>query len=111
MLTSIKWVSQFYEEVILIVDDLDECSRPTDVASALSQLASNIKVLCTSRLETEIAEEFSDRSELSMNEAAIQADIDSYIDTRWTNNSRLRKIKPDLKRHLKERLLAENEGM
>ena len=111
MLASIESLSNFYEETTIIVDGLDECSRPTDVASALSQLSTNIKVLCTSRHETEIAEEFSDMSELSMNEAAIQADIGSYIDTRLANDSHLHKIKSNLKRHLKERLLAENRGM
>lgn len=112
IIESVKWLSRFYKKTYIVVDALDECSRITEVCSMLLKLeVSSLKVLAISRPESEIKAVFTDVSQLSMDELAIRADIGIYIDWRLEHDVRLRKIKPDLKRHIKERLLRANDGM
>lgn len=113
MIAAVKYLSKFYREVSIIIDGIDECLRPTELCTILSELAAatNIKVLTISRAESDIAVAFSDVPQLIMDEPAIQADIGIYIDWRLNHDGRLRQVNSDLKKHIKERLLIGNSGM
>lgn len=110
IIKTIKSLAQM-SGLIIIVDGLDECSAPTEICVALSELGmTNIKVLCTSRVEREIGDAFGQHTQMELDDALVQADIAVYIDWRMSNNRGLQKIKPRLKQEIKERLLGQSNG-
>ena len=110
--TTITWLSRSFNTVYIVVDGLDECSDRTSICRAISELAQeNIKVLATSRPETDIASSFSAVKQLEVEETFAQADLAIYIDWRLEHNERLKIIKPALKHDIKANLLSKSQGM
>jgi Ankyrin repeat len=102
-----KWIAAFFTDVTIMLDGLDECSRPwEDFLDHTSQLASgNIKMLVTSRPEGPMFEAFCVKPQMAFDDALIQTDIATYIDFRLANNRGLRNIKVSLKTDIRTKLL------
>jgi len=110
--SSIHSISKLYKEVYVIVDGLDECSKPTDVCVAISTLAhENIKILVTSRPDRDIANSFSAEPTLEIKDAWVNEDIATYIDWRLARDETLVVIKPGLKLDIKNSLVKQSDGM
>jgi len=108
----IKSISQTFKMVSIIIDGLDECSMPSEIASLLVKCsAPNIRILATSRPAGEICDEFSKLPQMELDYALVQADIDTYIDSHLTHDRGLQKIKSSFKTEIKEKLLKESQGM
>ena len=112
MTSAIQWLSRFFANIVIVVDGVDECSDPRALCGALITLAvKNIRVLAISRPERDISTAFSSYPSLEMDEAVNRTDIVVYIEWRMNHDHYLRRIKDDLKEHIKQRLLDNGGGM
>jgi hypothetical protein len=101
----------FFGEVYLVVDGLDECSCRQPLLSTLCQLqGENLRILVTSRPESEIAITLKTFPSLNIDDYAVN---DIGIHVRWAIESdpKLSGIQPHLKRHIQETLIAKSDGM
>jgi hypothetical protein len=111
MTSAIQWLSRFFANIVIVVDGIDECLDPTALCGALITLAvKNIRVLAISRPERDISTAFSSYPSLEMDESLNQTDIGVHIEWRVNHDQYLRRIKNDLKEHIKQRLLANCRG-
>jgi hypothetical protein len=99
-------------KVFIIVDGLDECSMPSEISSLLVKCVDEtIKIWAASRLEREITDEFSGQSQLELDDALVEVDIQTYINWRLANDRGLKKVKPAFKSEMKEKLMKESQGV
>jgi hypothetical protein len=113
MTSAIQWLSQFFTNIVIVVDGIDECLDPKALCDALITLTltlKNTRVLAISRPERDISTAFSSYPSLEMNESLNQTDIGVHIEWRVNHDHYLRRIKDDLKEHIKQRLLANCQG-
>jgi hypothetical protein len=113
MTSTIQWLSRFFAKIVIIVDGIDECLDPRALCSALITLVvKNMRVLAISRPERDISTAFSSYPTLEMDEAVNYRDIVVYVrEWRMNHDLYLRRIKNDLKEHIKQRLLDNCGGM
>jgi hypothetical protein len=110
--SSIRWLSKFFKRIYIVLDGLDECPQPIDVCAVLSELAvMNIKVLVLSQPGGDIAVSMKDKQKLEIEKRFVEADIAVYIDWRLQHDHNLGRMKPQLKREVKEKLLVKSSGM
>jgi hypothetical protein len=108
-------VTSSIDEVYLVVDGLDECENREELLATLSSLpsynqSSSINLLVTSRPETDIDNAFSGKPRLQIDHL-VRSDISAYISWRLAHDEKLKRIKPDLKREIQEKLEAKGAGM
>ena len=115
MLSCLMSVSKSFHDFFVVIDGLDE--RQDDngrkfTLCMLKQMSNpSSHILATSRLETDIEEVFSTTSRMAMDAEAVRHDIMTHIDYRLDCGEKLKKLRPDLKREIKEKLLEKCDGM
>lgn len=112
----IQSLSQFFDEVMIIIDALDECgndrSKVVELLAILNADGFNIKTLFTSRLETDIEVHLQSYEKISI--AATSSDLKLYVASEIESRSRKRLLRtrdPDLKKEIMDRLVEGAEGM
>ena len=79
-------------ETYLVVDGLDECEDPSEVANTFKSLAhsaSNIRVICVSRDSPSIKAAFRECASLKLTPEFVASDIDKYLKNEIGNLSHL----------------------
>ncbi len=79
-------------ETYLVIDGLDECEDPSEVANTLKTLAhsaSNIRVMCVSRDSPSIKAAFQECANLKLTPEFMASDIDKYLKNEIENVSHL----------------------
>jgi hypothetical protein len=104
-----------FHDIFLVIDGLDELQADNGRRFTLEMFAkissSNLHILTTSRLETDIEEAFSEWTCIAMDVEAVRHDITIHIGYRLDHDEKLKKLKPDLKLEIKEKLLQKCDGM
>jgi hypothetical protein len=110
----LNWISQFFSEIYVIIDGVDECTDRDEFCESLGHLVknSNIKVLVASRPEQDIAtaQVFLGKPALNIDEA-VKTDISTHVEWYIEKDRKLRRHKPALKAQLLAKLTAKSDGM
>ena len=101
-------------KLFLIIDALDEAVDPDDICAQLGSITQNLQwhpnVLIASRPMLAMSE-MNPHFHLQASVNNVHDDIATYIETRLTTESRLKKMKQDLRQTIKEELLERASGM
>ena len=101
-------------KLFLIIDALDEAVDPDDICAQLDSITQNSQwhpnVLIASRPMLAMSE-MNPRFHLQASVNNVCDDIATYIETRLTTESRLKKMKQELRQTIKEELLERASGM
>ncbi|KAF7342989.1 Ankyrin [Mycena venus] len=96
----------------IIVDALDECDHPEDVADILGTLAKHSSVLVTSRSESEdIATILGHEAQIHITAEKLQADIEYFVAFSLEKHRRLSKRSAEIKQHIAKVLSSAADGM
>lgn len=103
-------------KLILLLDALDECNKPSSAAEALVKLAckdSGINVFITSRDESNIRQYLASTSQLSISSHGLEIsrDIRQYIEQRLDLEAGFRWLKPHFRSEIEDLLHAKSGGM
>lgn len=82
LVSIIREISQSLHSMYVIIDGLDECDHPIQIAQLFLELASDvpsIRVLCSCRPTQPLRDAFRDVSTVSLEPALVKADIDLYL--------------------------------
>jgi len=102
----------FRSDVYIIFDGIDECpDRPKLCKEILRIVHGQVKVLITSRDERDINEAFQNQMHVLFTEEQSRQDIGTHIEWSFEHDERLKEIKDDLKRDIKEILLSKSDGV
>ena len=115
-------VAEKFGDVFIVADALDECPNNGTLREELLELikdmsirqSSNIHLLVTSRLESDIEElllSLSTTRAIAIHGSPLDADIKSYICNEISSNSELKKIPIQEQRKIEKRLIAGADGM
>jgi hypothetical protein len=100
------------QHAYIIVDALDECDNPEEVAKILLCLAAYCCVLVTSRSETEdISPLFERHPQVHITSESLQADIEYFVSSSLERHRRISKRSPHIKQHIAKVLLSAADGM
>lgn len=100
----------------LMVDGLDECDQPIDLAGFLQELfmvGGSISVLVTGRGDIYLQEILGDwdQVKLQAHMSDMSADIELYIHFRIQRDRRLSRLNPTIQREIRESLYSKSAGM
>ena len=98
-------------ETYLVIDGLDECEDPSDVADTFKTLAysaNNISIICVSRELPSIKAAFQECASLKLTPKVLASDIDKYLKSEIKNISHLQNSTKD---ELFTALSSRAEGM
>lgn len=114
-------VAQNFGDVFIVADALDECPNGIIREELLELIkdmstrsSSNIHLLVTSRLESDIEElllSLSTTRVIPIQGSPLEADIKSYICNEISSNSKLKKIPIEEQKKIEKRLIAGANGM
>lgn len=100
------------QQTYIVVDALDECDNPDDMANILSTLAIHCSVLVTSRSECEdISVILRQHPQIYISSDSIQADIRFFVASSLEKHRRLSKRPTDIKQQISKVLLSAADGM
>ncbi|KAJ7143685.1 hypothetical protein C8R44DRAFT_138657 [Mycena epipterygia] len=100
------------QHTCIVVDALDECDTPDDMANILSTLAIHCSVLVTSRSECEdISVILRQHPQISISSDSIQLDIEFFVASSLERHRRLSKQPTDIKQQISKVLLSAADGM
>lgn len=122
LLATLFVVAQKFGDVFIVADALDECPNNGIIREELLELikdmstrsSSNIHLLVTSRLESDIEElllSLSTTRVIPIQGSPLEADIKSYICNEISSNSKLKKIPIIEQKKIEKRLIAGANGM
>ncbi len=116
MLSRLVSVSESFHDFFLVIDGLNECQDDDDERKftfcVFAQMSnSKSYILATSGLEADIEEAFSGTTRMAMDAEAMRHDIMVHIDYRLDYGEKLKNLRPELKREIKEKLLEKCDGM
>ena len=107
-------MAQEKRKVFLVIDGLDEAVDPNEICAQLENIAQHSKwtpnVFIASRPMVAVSE-MNSHFHLQASVNNVHDDIATYIETRLTTESRLKKMKPELRQTIKEELLKRASGM
>jgi HrpA-like RNA helicase len=103
-------------KVFILLNALDETKEVTKIARYLINLGNektNLRILITSRHETNLQEATERISCLKLEDKLVEmnTDIEFYIDNRLETDGRLRRLDPNVKKDIAKSLLVKSEGM
>jgi hypothetical protein len=106
-----------FEETFIILDALDECKEREEFLLLLKNLTSwgggKLHVLATSRRERDIEEALESlvTSEICLQSALVNIDIDTHISERLQNDPKLRRWPVDVREEIKTTLMEGAQGL
>lgn len=106
-----------FHNVYLVLDALDESSGCEEVLGLIRTTQqwrlSRLHLLTTSRQLASIEESFKDiiDDRICLQESTLNTDIAAYIANQLTNDKTLTRWPPDLRKHIQQVLMAEEDGM
>lgn len=104
--------STFQSQIYVVIDGIDECPNPSDLCEKILQMAQpKVKILVSSRSERNIAEAFQNQKHLELTEDRLRRDMETYIDWALANENGLKRVKPEMKEQIKNKLLEKNNAM
>ncbi|KAJ6471140.1 hypothetical protein C8R47DRAFT_1054600, partial [Mycena vitilis] len=99
-------------QTYIVVDALDECEQPEDIAILLGSLATHCCVLVTSRSESEdITTILEHHPQIRITAESLQADIEYFVTRSLEKHRRISKRSADIKQHIAKVLLSAADGM
>ena len=106
-------VSNAFKDVFILVDGLDECQRRRDLLLEIFNRFSNkhFHVLVTSRPDPDIKQAFSTKSSFPMDTVAVTQDIMVHIDASLNEDTKLKKLRPQMKERIRKDLTEKCDGM
>lgn len=116
LLDTLRDLLQGYDRVFLVLDALDECTDRSELLSAVTKISAwqlGIRILVTSRIETEIGEYLNriGKEKIGIQSALVDSDIRAYVQERLSNDWKLRRWKNHSEiRNEIENTLTENAG-
>ncbi|KAJ7748425.1 hypothetical protein B0H16DRAFT_1319837, partial [Mycena metata] len=100
------------QHTYIIVDALDECDHPDDVASILQDLAKHASILVTSRSESEdIDAALGHHPQIHITSESLQHDINHFVTSSLERHRRISKRSVEIKQHIAEVLVESADGM
>jgi len=114
VLSSLEWIGDFFSEIFIIIDGVDECSNRDEFCESLRRLVERTKmsVLVVSRPEHEIAtaDVFIGKSTLNIDDA-VKLDISTHVRWYMEKDKKLQRYRPELKADLLVELTTKCDGM
>ena len=104
-------------KTFIILDALDECKEREELLLLLEHLtlwgAGNLHVLATSRRERDIEESLKPlvTSEICLQSALVNVDIDTHISQRLQNDPKLKRWPASIREEIKDALMEGAQGM
>ena len=99
-------------EVYIVIDGIDECPDRSKLCDHVLEIAGGrVRVLVSSRSERDISEAFQHQHHILFTEEQSHRDIATHIEWSFEHDKRLKKVKSDLKKEIKEKLLSKSDGM
>ncbi|KAJ7349636.1 hypothetical protein DFH08DRAFT_696362, partial [Mycena albidolilacea] len=100
------------QHTYIIIDALDECDHPDDVADILETLATHSSVFVTSRNGSEeISTILGHQPQIHITAENLQADIESFINSSLEKHRRVCKRSAEIKQHIAKVLSSAADGM
>ncbi|KAJ7035956.1 hypothetical protein C8F04DRAFT_499694 [Mycena alexandri] len=100
------------QHTYIIVDALDECDHPDNVASILQDLAEHASILVTSRSESEdIAAALGHHPQVHITPERLQHDIKHFVTLSLEKHRRISKRSEEIKQHISRVLVSNADGM
>ncbi|KAJ6511853.1 hypothetical protein DFH09DRAFT_999321, partial [Mycena vulgaris] len=100
------------QHTYIVVDALDECDHPDDIANILSILAAHSSVLVTSRSECEdISAILGHHPQIHISSDNVQADIEHFVTLSMEKHRRISRHSVDVKQHISRVLVSAADGM
>ncbi|KAJ7754320.1 hypothetical protein DFH07DRAFT_941032 [Mycena maculata] len=100
------------QQTYIVVDALDECDHPNEVANILIMIAKHCSILVTSRSECEdtstILESY---PQIHISSDDVQADIDHFVKSSLQKHRRISKRSTEIKQHISRALVKAADGM
>jgi len=114
VLSSLEWIGDFFSEIFIIIDGVDECLNREEFCESLGRLVerTNMSVLVVSRPEHDIAtaDVFLGKSTLNIDDA-VKLDISTHVSWYMEKDKKLRRYRPELKAELLVTLTTKCDGM
>ena len=108
---ALEWISGFYNDVHLVIDGLDECTKREQLLLQLTRLrGTNIKLFVTSQPESDTTIAFHRKPVLKIDEYN-NSDILTYVQWQLENDPKLTHIKPALKQEIQDKLIGKSARM
>lgn len=103
----------FESEIYIVIDAIDECPDPSKLCEQFLQIArGQVRVLVTSRSGLrDINEAFQGQPHVLFSAEQSSRDIATHVELSFETDKRLKKVKPELKKEIKEKLLSKSCGM
>jgi hypothetical protein len=123
VLEMLRVVVQGFDDVYIIMDGLDECSKTDSERARLLGIIKEIRgwnipsmhIFVASRLERDILDEFddfaSDHIRIQAEGNQVKKDIELFIQKKLSEDKRCSRWKPELKAFVQERISARAGGM
>jgi hypothetical protein len=100
------------QHTYIIIDALDECDHPDDVADILETLATHSSVLVTSRNGSEeISTILGHQPQIHITAENLQADIEYFVNSSLEKHRRICKRSAEIKQHIAKVLSSAADGM
>ncbi|KAJ7450580.1 hypothetical protein FB451DRAFT_1052177, partial [Mycena latifolia] len=100
------------QHTYIVVDALDECDHPEDMANILCILAAHSSVLVTSRSECEdVSSVLVPHPQIHISSDNVQADIEHFVTSSIEKHRRISRHSTDIKQHISRVLLSAADGM
>jgi len=114
VLSFLNWISEYFSEVFLVIDGVDECSDYEEFCESLARLVESptIKVFVASRPEHGIATAnvFVAKPVLNIDDK-VKCDISTHLSHYIENDRKLKRLRPELKCELLNTISAKCGGM
>ncbi|KIJ63621.1 hypothetical protein HYDPIDRAFT_41029, partial [Hydnomerulius pinastri MD-312] len=110
----LRSAAKLHSRPIVVVDALDECDDLRELLRALVGLNDgHCRFFVTSRMAISINEAFTDLPSISLNDYgwAAHKDMEFHIRTELESRDRLKTLKEDLKKEIRDRLIQKADGM
>jgi hypothetical protein len=115
VLSTLKWISEYFSDIFVIIDGIDECSDREGFCESLGYLVQvkTFKVLVAGRPEHDIAtaDVFRGKSIVRIDDVVVNNDISTHV--RWyiEKDRKLRRHSGELKMELLTLITSKCDGM
>ncbi|KAF4995982.1 hypothetical protein FDECE_12608 [Fusarium decemcellulare] len=106
-----------YATTTLVLDAMDECDPESrqDLLDTLDDVVKakhpTVRLFLSSRRDADIRRHFEDRPKIEVEASCSQHDIGVFVETKLQSVKNFRVRPPELRQHIKDTLMAKNEGM
>lgn len=114
VLSSLKWIADFFSEIFIVIDGADECSDRDEFCESVGRLveSNKVRVLVASRPEHDIATADVFREKLILDvDDSVKNDISTHVSWYIEKDRKLRQNTGAFKEELIRTLVAKSDGM